>query len=351
MFSSLFRQTVGPIGVDLGARSVKLVQFSRDRTRLHAAGRWELPAPASDSPAEQGQRLEEVLKKAREERGFSGRNIILCLNERHLFLQNVRVPRSAGAELNRLVAQEAAGKIPFNFAETELRFVESAEVRLGDVPAREVIVFACHRPILQQVLQVVEQARLHPLAVDVEPAALVRTYASQFRREDDKQQRGLVVHVGHSRTAAIITQGEEMLFVKYIDFGGQHLDAAVARRLELEPAEAARLRKHNGDRRADLQDPEVARGISEATQPVIDRLAGELAMCVRYQSVTFRGQPLARMVLGGGEATPIMAEQLAAQLNLKTELSDPLRAYPTTLNLGRRGQWDVAVGLALRDLN
>jgi type IV pilus assembly protein PilM len=71
-------------------------------------------------------------------------------------------------------------------------------------------------------------------------------------------------------------------------------------------------------------------------------------MCVRYHSVTFRGQPLSRLVIGGGEAAPALAEELAARLDLKCELGDPLRNFELAIQTGRRGQWDLAVGMALR---
>jgi type IV pilus assembly protein PilM len=83
----------------------------------------------------------------------------------------------------------------------------------------------------------------------------------------------------------------------------------------------------------------------------VERLAGELAMCVRYHSVTFRGQPLVRLVLSGGEATQQLLDALSKQLDLKCELSDPFRALPASPSLGRKGQWDVAAGLAMKDLN
>jgi len=84
---------------------------------------------------------------------------------------------------------------------------------------------------------------------------------------------------------------------------------------------------------------------------VVERLAGELSMCVRYHSVTFRGQPLVRMVLGGGEATQQLLDSLGKHIDLKCELSDPFRTFTAIPNLGRKGQWDVAAGLAMRDLN
>ena len=346
------KKRFSPIGVDIGVRSIKLVQLTGDRSRVVEAARVELPPlPEKATPEQQSTRLVEALSKGLEGRSFRGRDAVVCLSDKQLFQQSVRVPKQTGAELDRAVAQEAAGRVPFAVDEAEIRYLESADVRQGDTVLREVIVFACQRSVLRQSLDIVEQAKLLPVAVDVEPAALARSYAAQFRRDEDQHSRSLVVHLGYSRTSAVIVQGDDLLFVKTIEIGGSHFDAAVARHLHMDLAEATSLRKHNGDRRSEMQDPEVARSVAEAIRPVLDRLVGELAMCVRYHSVTFRGQPLVRLVLGGGEATQPLVDNISKQLDLKCELSDPFRTMPATGNLGRKGQWDVAAGLALRTLN
>jgi type IV pilus assembly protein PilM len=309
------------------------------------------PAPAQTTPEETAQRIGEAVAKGLAGRAFHGRDVVVCLNDKQLFLQSVRVPKQSGEQLDKLVAQEAAGRLPYPIADAELRYVEAADVRQGDATLREVIVFACQRGVLHQSLQVCQHAQLNPVAVDVEPAALLRSYAGQYRRDDDRQVRTLVVHVGYNRTAAMIAQGGDLLFVKYIDLGGQHLDAAIASYLKMDLPEAVALRRHSGDRRAEMQDPEIARSLGQAARPILERLAAELAMCVRYHSVTFRGQQIVRLVLGGGEATVQLLETLGKQLELTCELSDPFRSFPTVPNLGRKGQWDVAAGLAMRDLN
>jgi type IV pilus assembly protein PilM len=348
----LTARRASPIGVDLGSRSIKLVQLSGDRSRLIEAARVELPpVSAQATPSEHAQRIVEALARGLKDRAFRGREAVVCLGERQLFVQSLRVPKQTGPQLDRLVAQEAAGRVPFPLAEAELRYVEAADVRQGDQTLREVIVFAAQRTLIQQVLEVIEEARLRPVAVDVEAAALARSYAAQYRREEDRQARALLVHVGHSRTLALVAQGDDLLFVKSIEIGGQHFDLAVARLLKMDLIEATTLRRHHGDRRAEDQDPEVAQSLVEALRPVLERLASELAMCIRYHSVTFRGQPLVRLVLSGGEATPALAESLQHQLGLRAELSDPFRSLPIAPNLGRKCQWDVAAGLALRELS
>lgn len=341
-----------PIGIDVGARSVKLVQFTADRSTLIDMSRVDLPIAdlKSLSAEAYSDRISQAIGRAREGRNFRGKDVVLGLSDRELFLQNIRVPRAEGAELERIVKQEAAGRIPYNVAETEIRFFEMADVRQGDTTLREVVVLACHRPLLERVLSVCPRSGLRPVAVDVEPAALVRSYVSQFRRDDDRQQRALFLHVGHNNTAVVITKGDEPLFVKYLELGGKHFDEAVAKHLAMDVSDAAVLRRNNGDRRADMQDPEIALSIAEGMRPVVERLSNELSMCVRYHSVTFRGQPLVRLVLGGGEASSTLLEALSKRISLKCELSDPLRHFNAPAHLGRKGQWDVAVGLALREL-
>lgn len=347
MLSVLTHRRLGPIGVDLGSRSVKLVQLSADRTRVIEAARWDLPLDATGGDDLSG-RMVESIRQAREGRKFRGREAVLCLSARELCVQNVRVAKPPTGDLELLVRQEVSGRLPFPLPEAELRYLETGDVRQGDALRREVIVLACHRPKLDRALQVIEDAGLQPIAVEVEPLALLRCYTQQFRRDEDATQRVLLVHVGQANTMIVIAQGTEVLFVKYLDLGGKHFDDAVARRLKMQPTDAWALRRHNGDRRADQQDPEIARGVSEAIRPVVDKLASELALCVRYHSVTFRGQPLKRLILGGGEATPALVEVLAARLDIKAEMGDPSRSFQQGALPGRKSQWDVALGLALR---
>jgi type IV pilus assembly protein PilM len=350
LISAVRSTKYGPIGVDLGSRSVKLVQFTADTTRLIDAVRWELPNIDGGSSENISQQLSDALRAAREGRKFRGRDAVVCVGARELFVQNVRVPKAAGAELEKVVRQEAGGRLPFPATEAEVRFLDTADVRQGDLVRREIILLACHQPSILRLVSIVEDAGLQPIAVDAEPMALLRCYAKQFRRDDDRGQRSMFVHIGSAKTTVLIAEGASVLLIKYLDIGGRQMDEAVAKLLKLSPLEATQLRRHNGDRRVDQQDPEITASVTEAVRPVVDRLAQELSMCIRYHSVTFRGQPLTRTVLGGGESTQQLLDALQRRLDIKCELGDPLRRYDVNVPGGRKGQWDVAVGLALREM-
>ena len=342
------RKRFSPIGVDFDDRSVKLVQFDTQQTRLVEAVRWELRIDDSMDEKAREECLVEALRHGRNGRAFRGRDAVLCLGGDHLLVQNVRVPKASREDLTRLVYQEAAGRMPYPVDEAEVRYLETADVRQADTTMREVIVFACHRPEINRMLETIVRSGLRPVAVDVQPAALLRCYAGQGRRHEDHRMCTMFVHIGTHKTAVIIAEGERLLFVKYVDVGGDEMDTSVARNLNIDRKDAAALRRRNSNRQADQQDREVARSVNESIRPVISRLVNELSMCLRYHSVTFRKEPVSRVIFGGGEASKSLVETLGHELGVFCELGDPFRDYSHRSPGGRKGQWDVATGLALR---
>jgi type IV pilus assembly protein PilM len=348
MKSWFSRYGTSPIGIDIGSRSVKLMQFDREGLRLREAARWDLPTARPTDVEERDEQIVQAIGRAREGRAFRGREAVFCLRASDLFVQNLRVPKAEGAELTKLVHGEAAGRLPFPGEEAELRFLEAGDVRHGESVRREVIVMACHRPAVLRTLQIADRLGLIPTAIDTEPTALLRCYSRQFRRVNDRQLRMMFVNIGASNTVVLIAEGQTPMFIKYLDIGGRHLDEAVARHLRMSLPEASALRRHNGDRRSDQRDEEITGGLAESIRPVLERLANELGMCVRYHSVTFRGQSLAKSILGGGEACDSLRLWIEERTALPCELGEPLRDLEAPRLAGRSGQWDVATGLALR---
>src|SRR6185437_11009285 len=111
------RRRVGPIGIDLGSRALKMVQLTADGMQLVDAVRWDLPLEVAPTAPEDCSRQIDALRQAREGRKFHGRNAVLCLGWKELFVQNVRLPKSATGDMDDLVRQESESKLPFPAAE------------------------------------------------------------------------------------------------------------------------------------------------------------------------------------------------------------------------------------------
>ncbi len=338
----------GPIGIDIGSRTVKLLQLDAAREAIREAAHWDLPYEPALNHERHDERVVEAVRHAQEGRDFRGRKAAICLGAEHLFVQNIRVAHAAGEELTKIVRLEAVGRLPFNSDESEIRYIDVDDVRQGDALRREVILMACHRPTIDRLIKIAEQSSLEPIAIDAEPLALLRCYRRQFRRDEDNDRRMMFVNVGASHTLVVIARGPDVLFIKYINIGGRRFDEAVSKYLSMSLPEAASLRRYSGDRRESSRDPEIARGVEEAIRPVVAELARELSLCARYHSVTFRGQPLAQCIISGGEATATLVESLQANFEMPCDVGSPLRAFEKPMPVSCETQWDVAAGLALQ---
>jgi type IV pilus assembly protein PilM len=329
----MFNKGCGSIAVHVCGDDVRLLQLSRDHNRVIDAARGEIPA-GDDRPAA----IAEAIRGARNGRRFRGRKAVICLGAEQLHLQNVRIPKGERVDTATLVVQEAASRIPFPVEEVELRHLDAADVRVSDNMLREIIVIACHKPRMEDLLSAAEQGGLNPIAVETEPGALLRNLNRQFRRGEDRQGRVLIVHIGPTATAVMIAQDTQPLFVKYTALGGESLNQVVAKRLDVSAQRAAQLRRS--------ADDDLAETIHESTRSLMEQLAAELELCVRYHSVTFRGRPLERLLLCGPEASAGLLDSLAARLELPGALSDPFARIADAPHAVCGGQWDVATGLA-----
>jgi Tfp pilus assembly PilM family ATPase len=159
-----------------------------------------------------------------------------------------------------------------------------------------------------------------------------------------------------------------MTFFKTIEIGGRALNEAVARKLEISPDEARDLRRRVALEAAAAGQPPaspaepggtcangaVRQAVFDATRGLIDELAREVALCLRYHSVTFRGHRPAKVRLIGGEAVdPLVLSILGGALPIAVEPFRPLYSVdtarmPAAERRGRLSEWTVALGLGLK---
>jgi hypothetical protein len=86
----------------------------------------------------------------------------------------------------------------------------------------------------------------------------------------------------------------------------------------------------------------------------MEELGREIALCLRYYSVTFRGQrPQKLKLLGGEAADPLLLGVLNASLGIPVEAGRPLFSVDTSRmdacdRMGFGSEWATAFGLALK---
>lgn len=345
MFQTLWDRA-SPIGLDIGTCTIKAVQLNGTRNEVLEVAEVDVPRLPSDQQAAESilaQCIQDLLKRGR----FRGRRVVLGLGFDEITVQSIRVSPLPGKSIADVVLEEARNRANLELDDVEVRFLPAGVVQQGELQRQELVLIVAKRAAIERKLRIAEQAKLLPVAIDAEPLALVRAAARQYRRQSDRKQTMMFVHIGNRATLVVTVRNERLLFAKYFPLGGREFDLTMARQFHIPEDSARSLRRSYGERRAGHRDPEVVATVRDTLRPVWNRWLDELSRCFRYCNVTFRGEPAERIVLSGGEATAELQELVSRFFEIPVDILDCFRAIKYSSRIGESAGWDIALGLSL----
>lgn len=360
-----WKQRCGVIGIDFGSHALKLLQLQPSATGLRAvaASRYELPSDMPRSGDAYHETMLELLKTARREGGFVGRHVVTSLPAGVASYKNMRFPPMPQAELDQAVQWEAPARLGDEQTPMTIQYLDAGGVFQGEERRRELVVMGASTSFLERHLQTLRAAGWRTTAIEVPPVALARSLGrSLAATAEDAAQ--VVLDVGHQASKVLIVRRGHVRFFKMIDIGGVHFDQAIAKHLNMDEGEASALRRElpypidggsaGASEASDARPQRVHWLVYEALRPVVDELARELGLCLRYYSVTFRGHRPEQVALVGGEArqawlAPLLADTAGVEVTTMDPIDEIGDRRPA--GLGEHGpytEWAVAAGLSLR---
>jgi type IV pilus assembly protein PilM len=357
----------GPIGLDIGCDCIKMLQLDTVGKAVSAvaAAHWRFPDNVGIDAALRRRFAVDAVGQMLVDGGFRGRSVVTCLNSEEMIVKQIRLPHMTAEDLKSAVQWEANERFGFKVDPDLLHYVVAGEVRQGSESRDEVILLGARGETVDEHVRMLAEMRLAPVCVDAEPACLFRPFERHLRRQGDLDKVTLLVDVGASSTRVLFGRGRQVKFIKSIPLGGRKLTQAVAAALGLEFDQAWQVRRQimregrdGGAAAVRAAGGEDAyRAVHEAQRPVVEELSREISMCLRYCSVTFRGDRWEAAKLVGGEAyDPCLREMLSEGANVRVELGLPLAGVDVAqvdLGADHRGpmcEWAVAAGLAMRHL-
>lgn len=357
-----------PIALDIGTDCVKMLQMQSagGHMSVRASGHWQLPPGEPRTGDAWRQLVVQAVKEMLRNGNFAGNRVITALSCNDLMIKNVRLPIMSPAETDEAIRWEAKERFGCDLERDHLHFLHAGQIRQGADSCQEVIILVATSETVESHVAMLKEIGLNPDHIDAEPQAMFRSFERRLRRQADENEISVIVDLGHSSTKVVVGRGRDLVLVKRIDIGGKDLAEAVARQLGLSVEEASEMRLQIiGDQasaeREQESDPKAADPnsmswtIIDAVRGKVEELGREIALCLRYCSVTFRGLRPRRVMLTGGQAyDPAVMKLLGEQLNVECHVAQPLRGIDTSgADLGgdRRGmlaEWNLCTGLAFR---
>jgi type IV pilus assembly protein PilM len=359
----LMRSHVQPIGLDIGFDSIKMLQCEVTGHALSvvSAARQAMPQGAREKPELRLAVATDVIKQMLRSGDFVGRHVVAALPREMLHVKNLRMPLIPQHELNAAVRFEAKNIFPFDTDKAHIQIIPAGEVRQGIDVRQEVIVLAARHEDVNGFLEQLHRCGAVVDSIDVEACGIYRSHERFIRRREDEQEVNVLVDVGYRRTTVVIGRGRDISFIKPIEIGSFQIHEALSTKLGITLDEAKALRRRLIESAPGpalsldaVRKDAVRQAVFDGARSVMEQLGREIALCLRYYSVTFRGQRPAKLRVFGGEAAdPLLLGVLNSSLSVPVEAGRPLYSVDTsrmesTERMGFMSEWTLAFGLSLK---
>ena len=291
----LAHKQLSPIGLDLGADCIKMIQFEPTGGLARGGGcAVLLPGGPGGGFAGAGDLAIQAVRRMHRQGRFTGNQVVTSVADSELTIKTIRVPEKSPAEVEQAILEEAGKRMPFDLSTARLEHLDVGRVQQGSEMCREVILLAVRDEDIRGEIDLLAQMGLEPVALDIGPCALFRSCERFLLRDADRDEVTLLVDIGATATKMVIGHGRDVTFIKSIACGGRDINQAVAKSLDLSLREAVTLRESlaRGGATPDPDEPsggEVPQEVMQACEPVLAQLAKEISLCLRYHAVTFRG--------------------------------------------------------------
>lgn len=345
---------VQPIGLDIGHRSLKMVQLTIDEDRPKVLAARRIPVVSDEGESREREKaIVAAIRCLLADGQFRGRNVVSALPIDKIKITSLRLAEAEMDQADRILRKEAAERFALDPAKDAIDYLLAGSVRQGDEVKNEYILFAVDNEIVNSHVRLLEEAGLTPTAIDAPPCALFRTFERTMRRQADRERTVIFIDIGHRYTTVVFGRGGEICLVKQIALGMAQFNDEVASSLGLAASEAESFRLRL--QKDDALDAATRRLVVDALNVTSEQLAAEVSLCLRYYTVTFRGKRVERAVVaGGGAYEQVLRDVLRRHLSVEVEVAEPLRGFEldreTIDDAGPDGFADLAlaVGLSLK---
>lgn len=348
----MFGNSKQVIGLDIGASSIKVVQLAQSKkgTELKTFGVLPLaPEVIVDGAIMDAEVVVDTIKQAVKEFKAKGKYAAISVAGHSVIVKKIIVADMSRKELEGAIETEAQQYIPFDIEDVNVDFqiLESNEsLESGEMA---ILLVAVKKEKVEEHIQLIREASLDPIVVDVDAFALENAYELNYELEPDLVV-GLV-DIGASTMNINILQDGVSSFVRDISIGGDQYTEAIQKEFNVSFDVAERLKR--GQLIEDISQDDVLAIVNT----VSDDIAVEIQRSFDFFRASTMDVAVDKLYLAGGCSLFGGIDRFFEEkLGVQVEIFNPFR----NIKVPRRFDKDyiesiapqaaVAVGLALRRL-
>ncbi len=339
---------IEPIALDIGSTFIKLVKLkgTNKSYQLQKFGMVSLPPEVIvEGAVMDAGRVVEAIRQLLAEQKVTTKEAVISVSGSSVIIKRVSVADMTDEELAESIRWEAEQYIPFSIDDVNVDFQKLGPG--GAAGQADVLLVAVKKDKINDYVNLVKEAGLEPVVMDVDAFALANMYELNYELEPGITA---LLNIGASVMNINILKDGASIFTRDISVGGNRYTEALQRDFGLTYEDAERVKRGETIEGADAEQ------IAGVMSSVTDDIVTETQRSFEFFRSTTGSDRVSRVLVSGGCArignfTSVLSERLEIPVevvnpfkNIKvdTKRFDPaLLAESAPLSA-------VAVGLAIR---
>lgn len=363
--SSIIASLVSPFlefhitGLDISDLSMKYLSFNRVKKNKFTVGAYGEIAYKegiiTNGEIIDEQAFTEVLKQwyVKQKKQLPSPFVAIALPEEKSFIRMVQIPHVKREDVANAIRWEIENQIPLPLEDVIYDY-EIINPLQGEQDHLDVLITAFPRDTLNTYIRAIKGAGLELYAIELEPQSLARACVTNLRNPE----AAIIVDVGRTRTSIIIFAAGAIFYTSTIESGGLIFEQHIAKHLNLNSSEAAKIKIEIGLDRT-KNNGEVFAALAPAITIIGDELVRASSYYETHASHAHGATTdIRRILLSGGDGNLRgLDTYLASVLRIPVERAHPFSVIRDILSydippITKREAlaFTTAIGLALREI-
>ena len=336
-------------GLDIGSSSIKVVQLKETGKgyRLTTMGVRPLPQEVIvDGAIMDAGIISDTLREMAKEIKLKAKDVAISVSGHSVIIKKIKVQEMTEEELERNIQFEAEQYVPFDASEVNMDFVILGTG--GEDGKMDVLLVVVKKDVINDLTNVVRDAGLNPVVVDVDAFALENMYETNYVLAPEEVVS--LVNVGASTTNINIVRDGISIFTRDISVGGNQFTEAIQKQLQVSFEEADQLK------RGETVGEKGPEDIKSILSVISDNLGQEIQRSLDFFHSSTPDVQISRVSLcGGGARVPDIVQAIEQRLNIQVEMVNPLESISVNRKKFDQSYLEevgpmlgVGVGLAIR---
>ncbi len=332
-------------GLDISENSLRIIQLKKLAGKIRISTYSEITVPDGwikdgliIKKDEVSDLVKKLIKKAKGKK-IHTKYANICLSEPRTFIKVIRVPFRKGKEVISDIIAEAEKHIPYSLEESyfDWQYIDEKD-------KTKVIIGVCPKEIVDNYQEVLSNAGIIPIALEVEASAIVR---SLFPLNKKIENSVIVIDLGASRTGLIIYEKNYIPFSLSLNVSSNDITKHIKSTLNLSLEKAEEAKREIG-----LDKKKAQGGLKKVLEKPLTELCRQVREAKYFYREHFVSEEIDNVYLtGGGSYLPGITGCISEHSNLNGEMANPLvNIAPGKLKIpeGKVQSFSTAIGLALR---